>query len=58
MNNRHDSQAGLDIVICIGVDLCVAITSLSPAHLRGWLITDLNGAADLNSPVAHLEEVE
>ncbi|OLQ00062.1 hypothetical protein AK812_SmicGene17325 [Symbiodinium microadriaticum] len=25
---------------------------------RGWLITDLNGAADLNSPVAHLEEVE
>ncbi|CAE7373892.1 unnamed protein product [Symbiodinium natans] len=25
---------------------------------RGWLITDLNGAAELNNPVAHIQEVE
>ena len=27
-------------------------------NLRGWLITDLNGAAELNNPVAHIQEVE
>ncbi|CAE7207798.1 unnamed protein product [Symbiodinium pilosum] len=25
---------------------------------RGWLITDLNGAAEFNSPVANIQEVE